>query len=145
MSHQLSESFVKHFETIDDPRRQAGLRHPLIEVLFIAICAVIAGADDWAAIERFGHARRSWFSRYLALKHSIPSHDTFGDVFGALDPEQFTDAFISWTCMIGAVSDVIALDGKTVRHSFDTALGKSAIHMVSAWARRTIWSWDKSK
>ena len=133
MSHQLSESFVKHFETIKDPRRQAGLRHPLIEVLFIAICAITAGADDWVTIERFGHAKKSWFSRYLVLKHGIPSHDTFGDVFGAIDPEQFTEAFISWMRMIAAVSDVIALDGKTVRHSFDTALGKSAIHMVSAW------------
>lgn len=134
MSHELSDSFVQHFENIDDPRRQAGLRHPLIELLFIAICAIIAGADDWVAIERFGQAKHSWFQKYLRLKHGIPSHDTFGDVFSVLDPEQFAEAFSSWMQMIATVSGVIALDGKTVRHSFDKVLGKSAIHMVSAWS-----------
>ena len=134
MSHQLSDSFVKHFEKIDDPRRQAGLRHPLIEVLFIAICAIIAGADDWVAIERYGNAKIDWFKKYLGLKHGIPSHDTFGDVFGVLDPEQFGEAFIGWMQMIATVSGVIALDGKTIRRSFDKALGQSAIHMVSAWS-----------
>lgn len=134
MSHHLSDSFVKHFDNIEDPRRQAGLRYPLIEILFIAICAIIAGADDWVAIERFGQAKFSWFQKYLRLKHGIPSHDTFGDVFGVLDPEQFAEAFLSWMQMIATISGVIALDGKTIRHSFDTALGKSAIHMVSAWS-----------
>lgn len=134
MSHKLSDSFVQHFENIEDPRRQAGLRHPLIEVLFIAICAIVAGADDWVAVERFGKAKRSWFEKYLPLKHGVPSHDTFGDVFGVLDPEQFTEAFIEWMKMVATISGVIALDGKTVRRSFDKALGKSAIHMVSAWS-----------
>lgn len=134
MSHQLSDSFVQHFENIEDPRRQAGLRYPLIEVLFIAVCAIIAGADDWVAIERFGKAKKRWFAKYLRLKHGIPSHDTFGDVFGVIDPEQFAEAFIGWMKMIATVSGVIALDGKTLRRSFDKALGKSAIHMVSAWS-----------
>ena len=134
MSHQLSDSFVQHFENIEDPRRQAGLRHALIEILFIAICAIIAGADDWVAIERFGKAKVNWFKKYLYLKHGIPAHDTFGDVFGMLDPEQFAEAFIGWMQMIATVSGVIALDGKTIRRSFDKALGKSAIHMVSAWS-----------
>lgn len=134
MNHHLSDSFVQHFENIVDPRRQAGLRHPLIDIMFITICAIIAGADDWIAIERFGKAKISWFKKYLPLKHGIPSHDTFGDVFALLDPEQFTEAFISWMQMIASVSGVIALDGKTIRHSFDKALGKSAIHMVSAWS-----------
>ena len=134
MSHHLSESFVKHFDTIEDPRRKAGLRHPLIEILFIAICAIIAGADDWVAIARFGQAKFSWFQKYLPLKHGIPSHDIFGDVFSVLDPGQFGEAFISWMQMIAKVSGIVALDGKTIRHSFDTVLGKSAIHMVSAWS-----------
>lgn len=134
MSHHLSDSFVQHFEKIKDPRRQAGLRHPLIEVLFIAICAIIAGADDWVAIERYGNAKIEWFKKYLPLKHGIPSHDTFGDVFSVLDSEQFGEAFISWMQMVATVSGVIALDGKTIRRSFDKALGQSAIHMVSAWS-----------
>ena len=133
MNHQLSDSFVQHFENIEDPWRQAGLRHSLIEILFIAVCAIIAGADDWVAVERFGKAKVSWFKKYLYLKHGIPSHDTFGDVFSILDPEQFAEAFIGWMQMIATISGVIALDGKTVRRSFDKALGKSAIHMVSAW------------
>lgn len=134
MSHHLSDSFVTHFANIEDPRRQAGLRHPLNEIMFIAICAIIAGADDWVAIERFGNAKVNWFKKYLQLKHGIPSHDTFGDVFSVLDPEQFAEAFISWMQMVATVSGVIALDGKTIRHSFDKALAKSAIHMVSAWS-----------
>jgi len=134
MSQQLSDSFVQHFGTIEDPRRQAGLRHQLVEVMFIAICAIIAGADDWVAIERFGQAKESWFKKFLPLKHGIPSHDTFGDVFSVLDPEQFAEAFIGWMQMIATVSGVVALDGKTIRRSFDKALGKSAIHMVSAWS-----------
>lgn len=134
MSHQLADSFVQHFETIEDPRRQAGLRYPLIEVLFIAICAIIAGADDWVAIERFGNGKIEWFKKYLPLKHGIPSHDTFGDVFSVLAPEPFGEAFIGWMQMIATISGVIALDGKTIRRSFDKALGKSAIHMVSAWS-----------
>ena len=132
MSQQLSDSFVQHFGTIEDPRRQAGLRQQLVEVLFIAICAIIAGADDWVAIERFGQAKERWFKKFLPLKHGIPSHDTFGDVFRVLDPEQFTEAFIGWMQMIATVSGVVTLDGKTIRRSFDKALGKSAIHMVSA-------------
>ncbi len=134
MSHQLSDSFIQHFETVEDPRRQAGLRHSLMEVLFISICAIVCGADDWVAVERFGNAKIRWFKLYLPLKHGIPSHDTFGAVFEVLDPEQFAEAFIGWMKMIATVSGVIALDGKTVRHSFDRSLKKSAIHMVSAWS-----------
>jgi predicted transposase YbfD/YdcC len=134
MGHHISESFTRHFDNVEDPRRQAGLRYPLIEILFIAICSIIAGADDWVAIERFGRAKFRWFQKYLPLKHGMPAHDTFGDVFGVLDPEQFTAAFSSWMQMIATVSGVIALDGKTVRHSFDKSLGKAAIHMVSAWS-----------
>jgi len=132
---QLSSSFVENFDSIDDPRRQAGLRHPLINVLFIAICSIICGADDWYAIERFGKAKKSWFEKYLDLKHGIPSHDTFGDVFSVLDSEQFAEAFTEWMQMIATISDVIALDGKVVRRSFDKSLGKSAIHVVSAWSK----------
>ncbi len=134
MTHQLSDSFTKHFETVDDPRRQAGLRFPLIEVLFIAICAIVSGADDWVAIERFGKAKQSWFAKYLRLKHGIPSHDTFGDVFGALDPDEFGQAFIGWMEAIATLGGVVALDGKTVRHSWDKTLGKKAVHMVTAWS-----------
>ena len=135
MSYQLADSFVEHFQTVEDPRRQAGLRHPLTNILFIAICAIVCGADDWVAVERFGNAKKSWLQQYLPLKHGIPSHDTFGAVFEVLDPEQFGEAFIRWMKMIASVSGVVALDGKTVRHSFDQSLKKSAIHVISAWSQ----------
>lgn len=136
MERHLSECFVTHFEQVEDPRRQAGLRHPLQDIFFIAICAIIAGADDWVAIERFGKAKIRWFKQYLPLKHGIPSHDILGDVFAALDPEQFAKAFTEWMKAVAEVSDVVALDGKTIRHSFDKASGKAAIHVVSAWCAR---------
>lgn len=135
MEQQLSNSFTDYFGTIDDPRRSAGMRYPLIEIIFIAICAIIAGCDDWVAIERFGNAKKQWFKQYLTLKHGIPTHDTFGNVFAALDAEQFESAFVDWMKSIEVVSQVIALDGKTIRRSFDKASSKSAIHMVSAWCK----------
>ena len=134
MEHKLSDSFVGQFGNVDDPRRQAGMRYPLLEIIFIAICAIIAGCDDWVAIERFGKAKIRWFKLYLPLKHGIPSHDTFGKVFAALDAEQFEEAFINWMKMVSTISGVVALDGKTIRRSFDKATGQAAIHMVTAWS-----------
>jgi len=100
------------------------------------MCAVICGADDWVSIAHFGHAKRKWVRRFLALPHGIPSHDTFGRVFAALDPEAFKAAFLAWVATVANLlpGDVIAIDGKTLRHTFDTAADKAAIHMVSAWA-----------
>ena len=126
MNHDLSNSFVIHFSEIADPRRKAGLRYPLIEILFIAICAIIAGADDWVAIERFGKAKIEWFKKYLRLKHGIPSHDTFGDVFGVLDPEQFAQAFTKWMNRIAEVAGVIALDRKNSKRLIRQSIGKNS-------------------
>ena len=102
----------------------------------ITLCGVICGADDWVAIAEFGRAKRKWFGRFLALPHGIPSHDTFGRVFAALDPEAFKTAFLAWVATVADLlpGDVIAIDGKTLRRTFDTAAEKGAIHMVSAWA-----------
>ena len=102
----------------------------------ITLCGVICGADDWVAIAEFGRAKRTWFRRFLALPHGIPSHDTFGRVFAALDPEAFKTAFLAWVATVADLlpGDVIAIDGKTLRRTFDTAADKGAIHMVSAWA-----------
>lgn len=136
MERHLSDSFVTYFEQVEDPRRQAGLRHPLLDIFFIAICAIIAGADDWVAIERFGNAKINWLKKYLPLKHGIPSHDVLGTVFGMLDPEQFAEAFTNWMKAVAEVSDVIALDGKTIRHSFDKTADKAPIHVVSAWCAK---------
>ncbi|MEM7375841.1 MAG: ISAs1 family transposase, partial [Bacteroidota bacterium] len=109
---------------------------PLINILTIALCGIIAGADSWTDIENFGGQKRDWLGEFLDLENGIPSHDTFGRVFALLDPEQFRTSFLSWVQAVFQVTQgqVIALDGKQLRRSHDKTLGKSAIHMVSAWA-----------
>ena len=129
-------SITAHFGPIEDPRIERTKRHKLIDIIVIAICGVICGAEDWVAIERFGRAKLEWFQTFLELPNGIPSHDTFGRVFGLLNPEQFQHSFLSWVQALVQVSSgqIIAIDGKMLRHSFDRGLGKAAIHMVSAWA-----------
>ena len=131
-------SFQDHFAALSDPRsaHAPNQRHELIEILVIAVCAVICGADGWEDIEEYGKAQAEWLAQVLDLPHGIPGHDTFRRVLSRLDPEELTECFIAWT---GALSDlcggdIVAIDGKTLRHSFDRAASKTAIHMVSAWA-----------
>jgi len=131
-------SFQDHFAALSDPRsaHAPNQRHELIDILVIAVCAVICGADGWEDIEEYGKAQAEWLPQVLDLPHGIPSHDTFRRVLSRLDPEELTECFIAWT---GALSDlcggdIVAIDGKTLRHSFDRAASKTAIHMVSAWA-----------
>jgi predicted transposase YbfD/YdcC len=125
-----------HFAAMEDPRRIYLNDHPLINIITIALCGVIAGAESWTDVESFGNSKADWLGRFLDMQHGIPSHDTFGRVFAQLDPEQFQACFLSWVQAVFAVTNgqVIAVDGKTLRHSYDKACGKAAIHMVSAWA-----------
>lgn len=129
-------SFQAHFAKIDDPRVERTRQYALLDILVIAICAVTCGADTWVDVEAWGKAKLDWLRQYLPLPNGIPSHDTFGDVFGRLKPEQFETSFLSWVqAVMGATGGkVVAVDGKTLRRSHDRRLGKSAIHMVSAWA-----------
>jgi predicted transposase YbfD/YdcC len=108
----------------------------LSDILFIAICTVACDGEGFTDMEVFGRAKQEWLRKYLELPGGIPSHDTFGRVFSIIDPEAFTECFVNWTQAIhvATAGEVVALDGKTVRHSFDTATGKSALHLVSAWA-----------
>jgi predicted transposase YbfD/YdcC len=114
------------------------VEHYLIEIIIITICAVISGADDWVGVEEFGRAKEKWLREKLKLKlpHGIPSHDTFGRVFALLNPEQFQTCFLNWIKAISQLTEgeVIAIDGKRLRRSHDSVLGKAAIHRVSAWA-----------
>ncbi len=110
--------------------------YPLIDVVVIAVCAVICGADDFVAIAEFGRKKREWLSRFLDLKNGIPSHDRFNAILAAINPAEFEKCLLSWITALHEISDgqVIAIDGKTLRRSYDAASSKSAIHMVSAWA-----------
>ena len=136
MSTSPLASFQAYFADIEDPRVERTRRHELLDIIVMAICAVICGADDWVDVEAWGNAKLDWLRQYLPLPNGIPSHDTFGDVFGRLKPEQFESGFLAWVqAVMGASGEkVIAIDGKTLRRSHDQRLGKNAIHMVSAWA-----------
>lgn len=129
-------ALTEHFSDVEDPRIDRTKRHKLMDIIVIAICAVICGADYWTDVENFGKAKYDWFKTFLALPNGIPSHDTFGRVFAGIVPEQFQASFLSWIQAVSQVIDgeVVALDGKSLRGSHDWQQGKAAIHMVSAWA-----------
>jgi len=129
-------TILEHFSKLEDPRGREGRQHLLSDLVAIVICAVICGADEWTEIEAFGKAKEAFFRKVLALPHGIPSHDTFGRVFSALRPEALERCFSSWTEALAERSGgrLIAIDGKTLRRSFDRAASKAAIHMVSAWS-----------
>jgi predicted transposase YbfD/YdcC len=136
MTDKISANIEAYFGNIEDPRRTYLNDHPLINIITIALCGVIAGAEGWSDIELFGQQKKEWLSRFLDLKNGIPSHDTFGRVFARLDPEQFRESFLSWVQAVFEVTggQVIAIDGKELRRSHDKGLGKRAIRMISAWA-----------
>ena len=125
-----------YFADLEDPRIDRTKLYRLEDIIVIAICAVISGAETWNDIEDWGRLKESWLSTFMELPNSIPSHDTFGRVFSLLDPKQFQKCFVSWVQAAYAVTggQVVAIDGKTVRRSQDRVNGKAAIHMVSAWA-----------
>lgn len=132
-------SLLDHIAIIPDPRIERSKLHSLHDIMAIAICGMICGADDWVSIEEFGLAKESWFRTFLGLPNGIPSHDTFGRVFAALDPNAFAEFFAGWVRDVAELTDgeVVAIDGKTVRRSFDRANSRSAIHMVNAWATQS--------
>lgn len=130
-----SLSWLEHFTELSDPRVERGREHPLLSIVGVALCAILGGADDWVAVERFGIAKTDWFSRFLDLPNGIPSHDTFGRVFARLDPGQFEACFRDWVAAVTAgLPGLVAIDGKTLRGSRDKAQGVKALHLVSAWA-----------
>lgn len=135
----MSVAFVgkiyDHFEKVTDPRVNRGTNYPLVEMVFVALCGAICDCNTWVDMETFGQAKLGWFRKYLPFEKGIPSHDTFTEVFARLDTIEFYAALESWSNSIAQSlkGETIALDGKTLRGSFDKASGKSALHSVSAW------------
>jgi len=130
-----TRGLLRFFAELEDPRMDRTKLHLLSDILAITICAVICRADQWTEIELFGKAKLKWLKTFLKLPNGIPSHDTFGRVFSRLDPEQLERCFSKWIAALSESSGgkLIAVDGKTLRCSFDTASNKAAIHMISAW------------
>jgi predicted transposase YbfD/YdcC len=135
MSRSPRVSLTQCFSNLTDPRRRKVL-YPLVNVVTIAICAVLCGADDFVSIAEFGRTKRKWLSRFLDLSAGIPSHDRFNAIFRALNVQEFQQCLLELITTLHEVTEgqVVAIDGKTLRRSFDRASSKSAIHMVSAWA-----------
>jgi predicted transposase YbfD/YdcC len=136
MSTNLKSSLEECFGDLPDPRVRGRCDHNLMDIIIVAICGALCGADSWVGIETVGKAKEAWFRQFLKLEHGIPSHDTFGDVFAKIDSEAFQKRFMQWVESVFRVTkgQVVAIDGKTLRGSHDRSTGKGAIHMVNAWA-----------
>jgi predicted transposase YbfD/YdcC len=133
-SHLLS--IRSHFRSLKDPRRPHRQLHRLIDIITMALCAVICGAESWEDVEKYGKSKSAWLASFLELPNGIPSHDTFERVFARLDPRIFQRCFVNWLRAVSQATGLnqIAIDGKTLRHTFDKATARSAFHLVSAWA-----------
>lgn len=135
MPKSASVRIARHFSELTDPRRRK-VTYPLINIVTIAICAVLCGADDFVSIAAWGRMKKDWLSKFLDLSAGIPSHDRFNAIFAAIKPAEFEKCLLGWIAALHEITDgqLVAIDGKTLRRSFDAASSKAAIHMVSAWA-----------
>ena len=129
-------SLLENFEELEDPRRDRNQRHKLVDIVVLALCGVISGMKSWVDIADYGEAKASWFKELLELPNGIPSHDTFRRVFMLLEPECFQACLTNWleTLRESLEEGVVAIDGKTLRRSFDKSKEKKALHLVSAWS-----------
>ena len=138
MSQVKDASILMHFASLEDPRDNRGKEHLLLDIITISICAVLSGAEGWEDIAEYGGAKQEWLSTFLPLPNGIPCADTFARVFARLDPKQFQECFGSWVKAISTLveGEIVGIDGKTLRRSYDKSKDEAAIHLVSAWASR---------
>jgi predicted transposase YbfD/YdcC len=139
MARNVTAGIHEHFADLTDPRRRKVI-YPLINIVTIALCAVMCGADDFVSIALWARTKKEWLAKFMDLSAGIPSHDRFNAVLAAIKPAEFQKCLLSWITALHEISDgqIVAVDGKTLRRSFDAASGKSAIHMVSAWATANL-------
>src|SRR5262249_14314771 len=145
MCMRAPSSFQEHFASLTEPRSShaPNQRHELLDMLCIAVCAVLCGADGWEDIEEYGKAQAAWFAEVWNLPHGLPGHDTFRRVLSRFDPDELTQCFLSWAAALSGFfgGGIVAVDGQTLRHFLDRAAVNATIHMVSAWAssNRLVW------
>ncbi len=129
--------FLEHFDALEDPRQRAKVLYPLDEVLLLSLLGVLAGCESWVEIAKFGEKKLELLRRFRPFRVGTPSHDQLGDIFAALDAEQFQHCFIAWVASLtGLGADIVAVDGKTLRRSYQKGGAKAPIHMISAWSAR---------
>jgi predicted transposase YbfD/YdcC len=133
---KLTPTIIEYFADLSDPRLERCRQHKLIDIIFIAICAVICGADSFTEMEEFGKEKQDWLCQFLDLPNGIPSHDTFGRVFARIKPSEFQRCFMNWIRAVVKATDseIVPIDGKVVRRSHNHSAGQEAICLVSAWA-----------
>jgi predicted transposase YbfD/YdcC len=131
-------SLQESFDSLKDPRVDRNKKHPLLDIIILTLCAVISGAEGWESIEQFGEEKQNWLRKWIPLENGIPSHDCIARVISRLLPSQMTECFIAWTQSVAQITEgeVVAIDGKTARHSYNRKDNLGAIHMVSAWASK---------
>jgi hypothetical protein len=136
---RLFQSLEDCFGDIPDPRVVGRCDHVLVDIIMVAICGVLCGAESWSEVEEFGKSKERWLKQYLELPAGIPSHDTFGRVFRLLDAQAFQERFMRWVeeTFDSKRGQVIAVDGKTARGSRDSYRGQAAMHLVSAFAHES--------
>ncbi len=132
----MKKTIIEAFGSIQDPRREHKKLYSLIEIIFLTITAVVSGADYFTEIQEYGENNLEWLRKYLPYSNGIPSHDCLGYFFSRIKPKEFRRCFVEWVKTIAKVTEgeIVAIDGKTLRQSYDTSKNKAAIHMVSAWA-----------
>src|SRR5262245_47194304 len=132
MDPQPSLAFARYFQDLPDPRRGSLCHHELLDILVLAVCAVLCGQHSWTAIAFYGQDHHDWLKTFLRLPHGIPSHDTFRHVFSRLDPQAFQRCFAGWIEALSRATDLkhVAIDGKTLRGSLDRVHGLAPLHLV---------------
>jgi predicted transposase YbfD/YdcC len=131
----MSASIIEHFSILRDPRIERHKKHKLVDIIVLAICAVLSGAEGWEAIEEYGYTKLEWLRKFIPLENGVPTHDTIARVLSRVSAKGLQECFMSWVMAVQQATEgqVVAIDGKRVRRSFDRSAGRNAIHMVSAW------------